>query len=48
MTLSPDRHTPGPAPLRLSEALAIFGAAAAPLWLGLFPSFLLALAQRIA
>ena len=38
----------GPAPLRPSEALAIFGAAAATLWLGLFPSFLLALAQRIA
>jgi NADH-quinone oxidoreductase subunit N len=38
----------GPAPLRPSEALAIFAAAAATLWLGLFPSFLLALAQRLA
>jgi len=38
----------GPAPLRPSEALAIFAAAAATLWVGVFPSFLLALAQRLA
>jgi NADH-quinone oxidoreductase subunit N len=37
----------GPAPLRPSEALAIFAAAAATLWIGLFPAGLLALAQRL-
>ena len=37
-----------PAPLRPSEALAIFAAAAATLWIGFFPSFLLALAHRLA
>jgi NADH-quinone oxidoreductase subunit N len=38
----------GPAPLRPSEALGIFAAAAATLWIGIFPSFLLALAQSLA
>ena len=38
----------GPAPLRPSEALAIFAAAAALLWIGVFPSALLELAQRLA
>jgi len=38
----------GPPPLVPSEALAILVAAAATLWIGLFPSALLALAQRLA
>src|SRR3989442_672684 len=36
------------APLRPSEALAILAAAATTLWIGLDPSALLALAQRLA
>ena len=35
-------------PLRPSEALAILAAAVATLWIGVFPSALLALAQRLA
>ena len=38
----------GPVALLPSEALAIFAAAAATLWIGLFPSALLALAQGIS
>ncbi len=38
----------GPAPLRPAEALAIFAAAAATLWIGLFPAGLLALVQSLA
>jgi len=37
----------GPAPLHPSEALGIAAAAAATLWIGLFPAGLLALAQRL-
>jgi NADH-quinone oxidoreductase subunit N len=38
----------GPATPRPTEAVAILAAAAATLWIGLFPSALLALAQRLA
>ena len=38
----------GPAPLRPSEALAIFAAAAATLWIGFFPSALLVIVQSRA
>ncbi len=38
----------GPAPLRPSEALAIFAAAAATLWIGVFPSALLAITRSLA
>ena len=38
----------GPASLEPAEALGIAAAAAATLWIGLFPSALLALAQRLA
>jgi NADH-quinone oxidoreductase subunit N len=37
----------GPAPLQPSEALGIAAAAAATLWIGLFPAGLLALVQRL-
>ena len=38
----------GPAPPGPTEAVAILAAAAATLWIGVFPSVLLALAQRLA
>jgi len=38
----------GPEPLRPSEALAIFAAAAATLWIGVFPSALLAITRSLA